>query len=130
LLSILDGLGAGAIVGLVKRDGDPAAADECRASSSPSHALRRPRASSFQRGAAVYPMPYAVVVVGRGELSVDGTDRYRDGSRPLVGLGGQFVLSKKIFGRRVFPVGGNEAAALHLTGSVDRTRVAVSSFPD
>jgi ribose transport system permease protein len=73
-------------------------------------------------GAPVYPLPESFAAIGRQDLVGLPAPVW---IAIFVGVAGQFALSRTIFGRRVYHVGGNEAAA-HIAGvPVDRVRIAV-----
>jgi ribose/xylose/arabinose/galactoside ABC-type transport system permease subunit len=121
-LSILAGVAAGAAVGLV----NGAIVTQAKV---PSVIVTlgmlfivRGLVLVFSGGAPVYPLPDAFVALGRGEILAIPTPIW---VAAIVGILGQLVLSKTVFGRRVYHVGGNETAAYIAGVPVNRTRIIV-----
>jgi ribose/xylose/arabinose/galactoside ABC-type transport system permease subunit len=82
----------------------------------------RGMARVFSGGAPVYGLPEAFTVLGRGMLLGIPIPIW---IAAAVGILGQLILSFTVIGRRVFHVGGNEAAALIAGVPVVATRIFV-----
>ncbi|HVZ13109.1 MAG TPA: ABC transporter permease [Bauldia sp.] len=121
-LSILAGVAAGAFIGLV----NGAIVTQAKV---PSVIVTlgmlfivRGLVLVFSGGAPVYPLPDGFVSLGRGEILAVPTPIW---VAAVVGVLGQLALSKTVFGRRVYHVGGNETAAYIAGVPVNRTRIIV-----
>lgn len=121
-VSILAGLGTGALVGLVNGLVVTQAKVPSVIVTLGMLFIVRGLVLVFSGGAPVYPLPDAFVVLGRGALFGLPTPIW---IAAIVGVAGQFVLSKTIFGRRVYHIGGNETAAYIAGVPVNRTRIVV-----
>lgn len=73
-------------------------------------------------GAPVFPLPDAIVAIGRGELLGVPLPVWIAGSGVLAG---HVFLSRSVFGRRVYAIGNNETAAYLAGVPIRRIRLVV-----